>query len=263
MAQLLRGSAFITGAGSGMVTPCTPLPWNEQSQTSFKNEIVSKLANVEILLLEVDITSESSVDQALQTAAATFGRVDYAVNNAGISGPFAPTEHVAFSEWRRLLDVNLDGTWRCQRAELQQMMKQDLQEAGGVIVNVASILGLVGASSQTPAAAYSASKHALMGLTKTDARYYAKQGIRINAICPGQAAQHRDGIYQLTHDSYIETPLLRNLDDAMRQRLISRIPANRLGKPEEVGNAIVFLASHLSAFMYGQGLVVDGGQTCG
>jgi len=86
-----------------------------------------------------------------------------------------------------------------------------------------------------------------MGLTKTDARYYAKEGIRINAICPG----------------YIETPLLRNLNDAMRQTLISRIPANRLGKPEEVGNAIVFLASYLSTFMYGQGLIVDGGQTCG
>jgi NAD(P)-dependent dehydrogenase (short-subunit alcohol dehydrogenase family) len=95
-----------------------------------KNEIDSKLANVEILLLELDVTSESSVDQAMQKAAATFGRVDYAVNNAGISGPFAPTENVAFSDWRRLLDVNLDGVWRCQRAELQQMMKQDLQEAG-------------------------------------------------------------------------------------------------------------------------------------
>jgi NAD(P)-dependent dehydrogenase (short-subunit alcohol dehydrogenase family) len=93
---------------------------NLASLQETKSEIVLKLANLEILLLELDVTSESSVDQAMQKAAAKFGKIDYAVNNAGISGPFAPTENVALSQWRRLLDVNLDGVYRCQRAELSR-----------------------------------------------------------------------------------------------------------------------------------------------
>lgn len=88
----------------------------------------ARVPEVETLLLELDVRSEESVQQAIEKIVTTYGRIDYAINNAGISGPFMPTENVPFSEWQRLLDVNLNGVWLCQRAEIQQMLKQDLQE---------------------------------------------------------------------------------------------------------------------------------------
>ncbi|KIW81138.1 hypothetical protein Z517_04161 [Fonsecaea pedrosoi CBS 271.37] len=255
MSGLLRGTAFVTGAGSG-IGRATAICLAQHGVSNLalgdvdtkrleetQAELVAQGLAVQVVLIELDVSSEDAVRGAIAKTVAAFGRIDYAVNNAGVAGPMGRAENVAFAEWRRLLDVNLNGVWLCQRAEIQAMLKQDLRATGGVIVNVASILGLMGASGTSPVTAYSAAKHAVMGLTKTDARVYAKEGIRINAICPG----------------FIETPLLTpTLNDAVRKELLRRIPADRLGAPEEIGNSIVYLMSHLSSFMYGHGLVVDG-----
>ncbi|KAH0836955.1 3-oxoacyl-[acyl-carrier-protein] reductase FabG [Fonsecaea pedrosoi] len=262
MSGLLRGTAFVTGAGSG-IGRATAICLAQHGVSNLalgdvdtkrleetQAELAAQGLAVQVILIELDVSSEDAVREAIEKTVAAFGRIDYAVNNAGVAGPMGRAENVAFAEWRRLLDVNLNGVWLCQRAEIQQMLKQDLRATGpyspgsrGVIVNVASILGLMGASGTSPVTAYSAAKHAVMGLTKTDARVYAREGIRINAICPG----------------FIETPLLTpTLNDAVRKELLRRIPADRLGAPEEIGNSIVYLMSHLSSFMYGHGLVVDG-----
>lgn len=153
--------------------------------------------DVEILSLDADTSHEADVDRAVEHTAKHFGRLDIAVNNAGINGKAAGSDQLEFEDWRKTMSVNLDGVWLCQRAEIRQMLKQEpLDQAPkggrGIIVNVASMLGLVAASPSTPAVAYTASKHGVMGLTKTDAVMYAPKGIRINAVCPG----------------YIATPLL-------------------------------------------------------
>ncbi|KAI1615962.1 hypothetical protein EDD36DRAFT_450369 [Exophiala viscosa] len=255
MSALLQGTAFVTGAGSG-IGQATALCMAQHGVKRFalgdidlkkldetKNALESQSSDVDVLLIKLDVSNEDSVKEAVEKAAAKFGRIDYAVNNAGISGPVARTESVAFSEWQHLMSVNLNGVWLCQRSEILQMLKQDPHSTGGVIVNVASVLGLIGASGKSPVTAYSAAKHGVMGLTKTDARVYAKEGIRINAICPG----------------FIETPLLTGtISDENRKAIVKEIPADRMGKPEEIGNSIVYLMSHLSSFMYGHGLVVDG-----
>ncbi|KIV78545.1 hypothetical protein PV11_06190 [Exophiala sideris] len=269
MSGLLQGTAFITGAGSG-IGQATAICMAQHGVTRFalgdidleklaetKAALISHSSDVGVLLIELDVSKEDSVKEAVEKAVAKFGRIDYAVNNAGISGPIARTESVAFSDWQQLVSVNLNGVWLCQRSEILQMLKQDLRSTGpgsssinsrGVIVNVASVLGIIGASGSSPVTAYSAAKHGVMGLTKTDARVYAKEGIRINAICPG----------------FIETPLLMGtISDEGRKAIVKEIPADRLGKPEEIGSSIVYLMSHLSSFMYGHGLVVDGGQVCG
>ena len=163
------------------------------------NELKKNHGDVEVLQVEMDTSKESSVNSTIDQVVSTFGRLDIAINNAGIGGAQKPTTDVTIEEWRQVMDVNLSGVWMCQRAETRQMLKQvpidpSLRGNRGVIVNTASMLGLTGSSPATPACAYTASKHGVMGLTRTDAIMYAPQGIRINAVCPG----------------YVATPLLKN-----------------------------------------------------
>ena len=210
MASLLRGVAFITGAGSGIgqytayalakygvrqFALCDIVPKNLDTTSA---QLKQNHADVDILNIEADTAKEASVNDAVQQTVDRFSRLDIAVNNAGIGGPAKPTHEVELSEWEKLMSVNLNGVWLCQRAQIRQMLKQEPLDPAprgnrGVIVNVASMLGLVASSPGTPATAYTASKHGVMGLTKTDAVMYAPQGIRINAMCPG----------------YVGTPLLK------------------------------------------------------
>ena len=153
----------------------------------------------------MDTADEDSVNSAVDQTIKAFSRLDIAVNNAGIGGE-APTDQLEFTKWRKVLSINLDGVWLCQRAQIRQMLKQDPLDPPprgnrGVIVNVASMLGLVASSPGTPAVAYTSSKHGVMGLTKTDATMYAPKGIRINAMCPG----------------YVATPLLKAATVGTRQ----------------------------------------------
>lgn len=194
-------------------------------------------AGVQTLAIEADVLLESSVDSAFAEVVSVFGRLDIAVNSAGTGAPRNVVADMPSAEWSRVIGVNLTGVFLCMRAELQLMR----QSAGGSIVNIGSVMSAV-ASRGT--AAYVASKHGLVGLTKAAAQDHAADGIRVNAVGPG----------------YIRTPLVeRMLDaDALRERE-GMHPAGRLGSPEEVAALVAFLASDEATFITGSFHPVDGG----
>ena len=170
-----------------------------------------------------------------------FGSLDCAFNNAGIGGgrDRLLTADYLEEDWDRVISINLKGVWLCMKAEIPQMLKQ----GGGAIVNTASIAGLVGL---TGTIAYVAAKHGVTGLTKAAAMEYAKSGIRVNAVCPG----------------YIHTPLVQRTFDAnegYEERVAARHPIGRLGEPEEIAQAVVWLSSDAASFVTGHNMPVDGG----
>src|SRR5690606_22162267 len=191
------------------------------------------------LFLPVDVTSTEQVDQLIADAVKAHGSLDGVFNNAGIGG-IAPADTYPDEEFLRVIDINLTGVFRVARASLHQMYR----ERSGSVVNCASILGKMG---QSGTAAYSAAKGGVVNLTRTLAIEAAAKGVRVNAIGPG----------------YIDTPLLSLLDDATRQALIQLHPIGRLGRPEEVANAALFLMSDEASFVTGTTLMVDGGFTAG
>ena len=187
-----------------------------------------------------DVTDAEHVRAMVAAAAKAFGSLDAAVNNAGIAGSFDDRLHEADDAmFERVLAVNLRGVWHCMKAELAQM----LSTGGGSIVNIASVAGLIGAPK---AAAYSASKHAVVGLTKSAAVDYAKLGIRINAICPAY-----------TDTAMVQSAIAGN--PLMAQIMQRAIPMGRLGQPSEIAEAVVWLCSDASSFVTGHSLVLDGG----
>jgi NAD(P)-dependent dehydrogenase (short-subunit alcohol dehydrogenase family) len=193
------------------------------------------------LPLRCDVTRNEDVSAALQRTVDTFGRLDYAFNNAGIEQPITPAVDIADDDWICILDVNTRGVFLCMKHEIPLM----LANGGGAIVNTSSGAGVIGIAGQ---AAYAASKHAVIGLTKSAALDYAPMGVRINAICPG----------------IIQTPMMDRFTggtDEGRQRVIAQEPIGRMGRPEEIAAAVLWLCSDLAAFTIGHALVVDGGQT--
>ncbi|KAK5169771.1 uncharacterized protein LTR77_005749 [Saxophila tyrrhenica] len=265
MTSLLKGVTFITGAGSGIgqcaayalarhgvrqIALCDIRPDNLKTTSE---QLKKQHPDVETLNIEMDTAKEDSVNSAVDQTVKHFGRLDIALNNAGIGGAGKQTADQELADWQRVMDVNVNGVWMCQRAQIRQMLKQEPLTAPprgnrGVIVNTASMLGLVASTPISAAVAYTTSKHAVMGLTKTDAVAYAAQGIRINAICPG----------------YVGTPLLQQATETgVMDGEIAKVPQGRLGEMEEIADSIVFLASPMSSFMTGSGLVVDGGFTAG
>lgn len=186
-----------------------------------------------------DVRSGADVEHLVAHVIERFGRLDCAFNNAGIEGPLAPIADCDEAAAARVLDVNLMGVWRCLHAELPRMAAQ----GGGAIVNTASVAGLVGAGGLAP---YVASKHGVIGLTKTAALEYATSGIRVNAVCPG----------------VIQTPMLDRLAAArpgVVEALLAVKPMGRLGSPDEVAAAVVWLCSDAASFTTGHALTVDGG----
>ncbi|MFK8213747.1 SDR family oxidoreductase [Haloferax volcanii] len=193
------------------------------------------------IFVETDVTDDDAVAALVDTAVSEYGRLDFACNNAGIGGPQKPTADLSADEWQGVVDVNLNGVWRSMRHEIPAMLDGD----GGVIVNMASILGKVGFANAAP---YVAAKHGVLGLTKTAAIEYAEQGVRVNAVCPG----------------FVDTPLLGEggLDDPeARQGIESLHPMNRLGDVDEIASAVVWLCSDGASFTTGEALTVDGGYT--
>jgi NAD(P)-dependent dehydrogenase (short-subunit alcohol dehydrogenase family) len=175
------------------------------------------------------------------TAVAGFGRLDVAVNNAGVDGPHRPLAEVAEAEWDTTIAVDLKGVWLCLVHEIRAM----LGTGGGAIVNVSSAAGLTGV---TGAAPYCAAKHGVIGLTRTAALDYASQGIRVNAVCPG----------------LINTPLVeRVLGGAVQTVVDAHIPVGRIGSPEEVARGIAWLCSQDASFVTGTTLTLDGGGLAG
>lgn len=186
----------------------------------------------------VDVADEAQVEALLAATLAAYGRLDLAVNNAGIEGGFHPTGTYPTAEWQQVLAVNLTGLFYCLRAEIQAMQAQ-----GGAIVNVASVAGLSGFPQH---AAYCASKHGVIGLTKTAALEYARAGLRINAVCPGFTET------RMVTDAIAQVP-------DMARRMTRAIPLRRLGQPEEIAQAIAWLCSADASFTIGHPLVLDGG----
>jgi NAD(P)-dependent dehydrogenase (short-subunit alcohol dehydrogenase family) len=198
-------------------------------------------AGGEALFIKADVSREAEVESLVAQTVSTFGRLDCAFNNAGIeeeSKPLGETDEALFD---RIMAVNVKGAWLCMKHEIRQMLKQ----GGGAIVNTASVAGLVGAPLQP---IYAASKHAVVGMTKTAAAEYGRAGIRINSVCPG----------------VIRTEMLvRALErEPRREKSIVKVhPIGRLGEAEEIANAAVWLCSDAASFVTGHQLAVDGGLT--
>ena len=191
--------------------------------------------------VQVDVSRAREVEAMISTTVETYGRLDCAHNNAGIgSRPRVRLHELSEEGWERVMSINLKGVWLCMKYEILQM----LQQGDGVIVNTASIMGLVGSWSRS--GAYNASKHGVVGLTKTAALEYAPAGLRVNAVCPG----------------YIRTPLIAQAlasNPEMEAGIVARHPVGRMGHPEEIAEAVVWLCSDVASFVTGHTMTVDGG----
>lgn len=242
--------AFITGGAAGMGLAAVKAFTNEGAAVAVvdNNEaaataVVDELtrAGHKAIALRCDVSNEAEVKTAVEKTVSVFGSLDAAFNNAGVQSPVIELPDLTTEEYRRILGVNLDGVFYCMKYQLVQMRKQ----GSGAIVNNSSLGGLVGVPGR---AAYHATKHGVIGLTKSAALEFAERGIRINAVCPG----------------IIDTPMvsgmLKNETGAM-QEMMRDVPAKRLGDASEVANAVVWLCSTKASFVTGQAMPVDGGYT--
>lgn len=200
-------------------------------------------AGGDAFFVKTDVSKAAEVDRLVHKTVEKFGALDIAFNNAGIEGSLSPIAEQSEADWDNTIDINLKGTWLCLKYEIQQMLKQG---RGGAIVNMASIAGLMGSSGF---ATYCASKHGVMGLTKSAALETARNGIRINVVCP----------------AVIETPMGERVFGApdIKPYAISLHPLGRFGKPMEVAEAVLWMCSDRASFMTGQSLVLDGGFLAG
>ena len=198
-------------------------------------KLVEKLGGTS-MYIHCNISEEEHVKSMIDTVIDKWGRIDCAFNNAGIEGTPRPSHECTLQDWNKILDVNLKGTWLCMKHEIKAM----LENSGGTIVNCSSIAGLVGFVDLAP---YTASKHGVIGLTKTAALEYAKKNIRINAVCPGP----------------IDTPMLERFTHNDNTEFETTDPMGRVGQPEEIAEAVLWLSSPRSSYVTGQALAIDGG----
>ncbi|CAO2649897.1 Nn.00g011890.m01.CDS01 [Neocucurbitaria sp. VM-36] len=261
MSFALKGVAYITGAGSG-IGQYTAYALAKQGVRSFalldRNSVtktVSELKkisqDVSIKEFQLDVTNENAVNDSIEKTVKEFGRLDYAVNNAGIGGSLKTTDQIPKDDFEKVMAVNTTAVWTCQRAQVRQMLKQEkltdsYRSYRGSIVNVASMYGLVAPPLNVPATAYATSKHAVLGLTKSDALAFAHKGIKINAISPG----------------YVLTPLVKETMTGETMEVEKmKVPLHRYSEMEEIGDCIAFLHSDAASYMVGATLVADGGYT--
>jgi len=251
MVSLVAGKvALVTGGGSGI---------GRASALTFAREgakvVVADVAveggeetvrliqqrGGEAIFVKTDVSRAAEVEALVARAVQTYGRLDCAHNNAGIEGAAATTIDYAEDAWERVIAINLKGVWLCMKYEIPHLLKQ----GGGAIVNTASTAGLVG---YRGGAAYVASKHGVVGLTKTAALEYTKAGVRVNAVCPGA----------------IDTPMMGRITGHRPQRaerMAASEPVGRMGRPEEIAEAVVWLCSEAASFVTGHAMAVDGGIT--
>ena len=244
--------ALVTGAGSG-IGRASALAFARQGARVAVCDINSPGARETVDLIEsaegearfikADVSDEQQVEQLIDRTVQAFGRLDFAHNNAGIGVGSGPLHEANRESFDRVLAVNVVGVWLCLKYEARVMLRQ----ASGAIVNTASLAGLIGFPNHV---AYSTSKHAVIGITRTAALEYARAGIRVNAVCP----------------AFIHTPMVDNLiaagGSAMSlERLAHMQPMGRIGTVEEVAQAVVWLCSESAAFITGVALPIDGGTT--
>ncbi len=251
MAALMTGKvALVTGASSGIGRASALAFAREGAKVVVADVTVEggeetvnlvKQAGGEAIFVKTDVAKAAEVEALVAQAVQTYGRLDCAHNNAGIEGPGAPTVEYAEEMWDRVIAINLKGVWLCMKYEIPQMLKN----GGGAIVNTASTAGLVGYPSGS---AYVASKHGVVGLTRTAALEYAKSGVRVNAVCPGA----------------IDTPMMGRITGHRPHRaarMAAAEPVGRMGNPSEIAEAVVWLCSDAASFVTGHPMAVDGGMT--
>jgi NAD(P)-dependent dehydrogenase (short-subunit alcohol dehydrogenase family) len=197
-------------------------------------------SGAECLFVRSDVASETDVRSLIQKTVESYGRLDIAFNNAGLEGSLKPLHAQSIEDFDLLMAINVRGMFLCMKYEIQQMLTQ----GSGVIINNSSTVGLVGTALGSP---YVASKHAVMGLTRSAALDYAKQGIRINAVNPGVIAT-----------AMIDRVITQGITP---EKLASMVPMGRVGQAEEIAETVVFLCSDAASYITGQSLVVDGGYT--
>ena len=246
MAGLVTGKvALVTGSGSGIGRASALAFAREGAQVVVSDVSVAggeetvrliQQAAGEAVFVKADVSQSAEVEALIAKTVETYGRLDCAHNNAGIAGRTARVADDTEENWDQILAINLKGVWLCMKYEIPAM----LQHGGGAIVNTASDAGLIGVRRT---GAYVASKHGVVGLTKTAALEYAKSGIRVNAVCPGP----------------IDTPMLQQVAGQVLEKMAAAQPNGRLGKPEEIAEAAMWLCSDAASFVTGHPMPVDGG----
>jgi NAD(P)-dependent dehydrogenase (short-subunit alcohol dehydrogenase family) len=240
--------ALVTGAGSGIGRATALAFARENARVVVADVAVAdgeetvrliKEGAGEAVFVKTDVSRESEVESLINTTIDTYGRLDCAHNNAGISGDLDSVTTCTEDNWDRVVGINLKGVWLCLKYEIPLMKKQGC----GTIVNTSSTSGLVGAPGVP---AYNASKHGVVGLTRTAALECAKIGIRVNTVCPGTS----------------RTPFMQRLIDAgLEDYIIGLVPVGRLGEPEETANTVLWLCSDEASFITGATITIDGGLT--
>jgi NAD(P)-dependent dehydrogenase (short-subunit alcohol dehydrogenase family) len=243
--------ALVTGAGSGLGLAAAKAfaqagaavvlaDWDEQAVRNAAEELADQ--GHKALAIRCDVADDAQVEAMVKQTVDTFGRLDAAYNNAGVQNVVAEAADAPRDDYDRVMAINLRGVWSCMKFELQQMRKQ----GSGAIVNCSSLGGLVGAPGR---GTYHAAKHGVLGLTKSAALEYAARGIRINAICPG-----------LIHTPMADQMIAAGQGDAI-DAMLKDVPIGRLGRSEEIADAVLWLCSPFSSFVIGHALAIDGGYT--
>ena len=274
MNGLAGKTALVTGAGSG-IGRATALRFAEEGANGVVADVVEDTAREtaelvvdaggEATAVVVDVSDTASVERMVEVCVETYGSLDFAHNNAGILTGFSETTAITEDEWDRLVDINLKGVWACMKAELPVMLEQ----GSGAIVNTASEAGLVGMGGLS---SYSASKHGVVGLTKSVALEYANRGVRVNAIAPGPTKTNiQSGILGGNWSSMSFTQRLRGVVRLVRTLVrtvrsefdtsaMRDVPMDRIADPEEMAGVVAFLCSTDASYITGHTVPVDGGQ---
>jgi len=250
MAGILEGRvALITGAGSGIGRATAQIFAREGARLVIADLVeasgaetlkILKDAGAAAVFMRADVAKAADAEALVAKTVETYGRLDCAFNNAGIEGALGVTHKCTEENWARVIAINLTGVWLCMKAEITQMLKQG---GGGSIVNTSSDAGLLGVKGMP---AYVASKHGVAGLTKAAAIEYGRQGIRVNAVCPGP----------------IRTPMMGRLlldRPDVEESFVRAEPLKRMGEPGEIGEAVAWLCSDRASYVTGLPLPVDGG----
>lgn len=253
MGKLFEGKvALVTGGSSGiglstalafakLGASVVVVDWVENKEDNFLQ--IFNSIGVESLFVQCDVSNGLQVSNMINQLISRFGRLDFAFNNAGIEGLMAKTHECTEENWDKTIDINLKGVWLCMKYEISLMLTQKK----GVIINCSSVAG-IGGYAGLPS--YTASKHGLVGLTKSAALEYATQGIRVNAICPG----------------VIHTPMIDRItgkDKEIEKKYAAMEPVGRMGDPAEVAEAVIWLCSDAASFVTGIAMPVDGGYSAG